>query len=83
MEPLKLLSTTGDVIDVLGGNAAVARRFGVSPQVVSNWRVGTFPSKTYVAIQAELKPMGYTAAPSLFRMIGVADEPSTHQRASA
>ena len=50
------LHTTGSVIDALGGNAAVAKLLGISPNVVSNWRMAErFPAHTYLTLRDHLK----------------------------
>lgn len=62
--------TTGDVIDALGGTAAVARLLGRSMTVVSNWKAGgCFPSNTYVVFQGALAQAGRSAPDSLWRMV--------------
>lgn len=67
---MESLVTTGDVIEVLGGTAAVARLLGRSMTVVSNWKAGgCFPSNTYVVFQRALARVGRTAPDSLWRMV--------------
>lgn len=69
--------TTGEVIDALGGTAAVARLLGRSMTVVSNWKAGgCFPSNTYVVFQTALARIGLRAPDSLWRMV----EPSPAAR---
>jgi hypothetical protein len=64
------LVTTGEVIDALGGTAAVARMLGRSMTVVSNWKAGgCFPSNTYVVFQLELSKLNAAAPDRLWRMI--------------
>jgi hypothetical protein len=65
----KILNTTGDVIDALGGTHKVADLMGCkSAEVVINWRrIGKFPAKHYLAFQALLAPAGYWAPASLWR----------------
>lgn len=49
------LNTTSEVIDALGGTAAVARLMGVSLQVVTNWRARKqFPAYTYLGLKEAL-----------------------------
>ncbi|WP_213287545.1 hypothetical protein [Bradyrhizobium sp. sGM-13] len=63
------LSTTSEVIDALGGNAAVAKITGSTVKAVWNWRgFETFPSNTYVALTDALRAIGKTAPPSLWGM---------------
>jgi hypothetical protein len=48
-----------NLVDLLGGTAAVAREFDVVPSAVSNWkRVGRFPARTYVHIVHKLQGKG-------------------------
>lgn len=63
------LSTTSDVLDALGGNAAVADLTGSKAKAVWNWRkFETFPSNTYVAMKQALLAKGKTAPASLWGM---------------
>lgn len=65
------LTSTSEVIDALGGTAAVARMLNAKMQSVSNWRATqTFPPQTYVAIKAELRKIDRDAPDSLWRMLG-------------
>lgn len=67
---MESLTTTGEVIDALGGTAAVARLFGRSMTVVSNWKAGgCFPANTYVVFQRELAKLGLIAPDRLWRMV--------------
>lgn len=60
------------VIDVLGGNQAVAQLNETTGKVVSHWRsTGKFPAHSYVAIHKRLKKMGFTAPDKLWPMRGV------------
>jgi len=64
-----ILRTTSDVIDALGGVAALARMTGVSNPGVYNWRAGRqFPADTYLLIKAELKALGHDAPDHLWPM---------------
>lgn len=64
------LSTAAEVIDNLGGIAEVARLTRRTYNAVSNWRVlGSFPANTFLVLNAALKERGYTASPSLWRMV--------------
>lgn len=61
------LRTTVEVMDALGGNQAVERITGRSPQAVSNWRrFQTFPANTYAVMTHALSRIGKTAPPSLW-----------------
>lgn len=66
---LKILTTTSEVMDELGGNQAVSALTNSKPSAVSNWRgFETFPSNTYVAMTAALRARGVMAPPSLWGM---------------
>ena len=63
------LSTTSEVMDALGGNAAVAELTGSKTKAVWNWRgFDTFPSNTYVAMTEALLAKGKSAPASLWGM---------------
>lgn len=67
------LTTTTEVLRVLGGVAAVAELTGNKVKAVEKWQqFETFPSKTYVALQAALGARGYAAPASLWRMVEAA-----------
>lgn len=67
---LRLLDSTSDVMDALGGNQIVATITGRSAKAVSNWRgFDTFPSDTYVVMLAALNAKGFSASASLWRMV--------------
>lgn len=52
----RLLATTEQVIDALGGNHAVADMLGGHHKAVANWRYfGFFPANTYLALREALK----------------------------
>lgn len=66
---LEILESTADVMDALGGNAAVQTLTAGKPSAVANWRVAkTFPSNTYVAMTEALRALGKSAPPSLWGM---------------
>ena len=68
------LTTTGAVVDALGGNSAVVRLTGSSPTAVSNWRqFNSFPSKTYLVLNDALREIGKEAPASLWGMAGAQD----------
>jgi hypothetical protein len=65
-----LLTTTGEVIDALGGSAQLARMLGYSVQRVHNWRgFPTFPADTFLALNSALHAKGLTAPPSLWSQV--------------
>ena len=56
-----------DVIDALGGTAAVARLTDRKMQHVSNWRAaGRFPADTFLVIGVALTAIGKAAPPTLW-----------------
>ncbi len=63
------LSTAEQVLDELGGFDAVAELTGANRKAVTNWKYfNAFPSRTYVALTAELKRRGKKAPASLWKM---------------
>ena len=50
--------TDNDVIDRLGGTAAVARRLGVQPASVSEWRKKRIPDGRLIELGAEIERAG-------------------------
>lgn len=74
------LSTTREVMDVLGGTTAVAKLTGRTYAAAFNWLdFKTFPSNTYVAMTDALAAKGKTAPASLWGMV----DPSQSERESA
>lgn len=77
---MEQLRTTAEIIDALGGNAAVAEIVStpdkpVTAKAVWNWRKwDTLPSKTYVAMIRALCAIDKTAAPQLWGMTGLEKE---------
>lgn len=56
------LTTTAEVIDVLGGTNATSELTGRGANAVSNWRVsGEFPPSTYLLIGDKLRDLGMSA----------------------
>jgi hypothetical protein len=68
----RVLKTTTEVIDALGGNSAVQQLIGAaSRQTVSNWRrFKTFPSNTHAVMSAALTAIGKEAPRSLWGQVG-------------
>jgi hypothetical protein len=63
------LSSTTEIIDLLGGNHVVAALTASTAKAVSNWRAaGTFPSNTFLLIKSELLRHGVTAPDHLWSM---------------
>lgn len=66
---LEQINSTAKAIEVLGGDAQLARRLRVADvRVVWNWRERGFPRWTYVQLKAELEKMGKTAPDRLWGM---------------
>ena len=63
------IETATDIIDALGGNAAVARLTSSTAKAVSNWRgFGKFPSNTFLVLKSELMRLGISAPDHLWSM---------------
>ena len=63
------LTTTRQVMAVLGGTKAVANLTGRKYAAAHAWhRFPTFPSNTFLVIGRALEDRGYFAAPSLWGM---------------
>jgi hypothetical protein len=70
----RILTTTTQVMDALGGVKAVSgltrRRYGV----VENWkRAPTFPAYVFAVMTWALKRKGLSAPPSLWRQVTTAE----------
>ena len=78
---MKVLSTTDEVIDALGGNGPVGAIVGVPAGTVSAWRQwyrGKFPTRTYKVLHDALAEKDLAAPDSLWpHMAGAAR--SRHQ----
>lgn len=62
-----ILTTTREIIDVLGGTKAVVEMTGVGNTSVSNWRVsGKFPAKFHLLMTSALDRKHYEAPASLW-----------------
>ena len=60
----RAFTSTNQVIEALGGNAAVAALTGRWPGAVSNWRsLDHFPANTYVIMRDALEALGHEAPP--------------------
>ena len=60
------INFAGEAIDVLGGNIAVGKLFGLDYRVVLNWRTRGFPPDTYAVLAPALTAKGYEFSPLLF-----------------
>lgn len=62
-----MLNSVDDVLEALGGTAAVALLAGVGASAVSNWRVrGKIPQENFLLVRDALAGLGKEAAPSVF-----------------
>ncbi|MBM3553598.1 MAG: hypothetical protein FJX45_18075 [Alphaproteobacteria bacterium] len=74
----KNFTTTGDVIDALGGSDEVSRITGRGNNSVSNWRVtGKFPTSSYFLFKNALAAIGATADDALW---GFDKQPKSFKR---
>jgi hypothetical protein len=66
----RMLKTSAEVIEALGGVSAVARDYQVRYQAPHNWAHYTphIPSRLYAAMNDALKKQGCTASPALWGM---------------
>lgn len=77
-----VLSTVAAVVEALGGNDAVYRQFGISPQKLSNYRAeGRFPARLYLKFSAALARVGRKADPDLWNQEPPAARPARRARA--
>jgi hypothetical protein len=66
------LKTTVEIIDLLGGTAAVARLTRRSDQQVSRWKSnGRFAPQTYLVMMNALQARGHWASPSLWQQVAI------------
>lgn len=78
-EPLRELTTTAEVIDVLGGVAAVAELTGRRYGAAFNWKgFVKFPADTFVVMQDALRAAGCEAPVSLWGMVERAAAAEAH-----
>ncbi len=72
---MRYLGTTVEVIDALGGIAAVAELTGRKYTAAANWNVSDrFPANTYVILHHALHQRGLSAPPELWGMAREAAE---------
>jgi hypothetical protein len=70
------LKTTGDVLDYLGGDKAVAAMLDTTPKAVSNWRYfNVFPAHSYLVIKRELRDRGKKPPDELWAMTPLKRQP--------
>ena len=61
------INSAEELIDLFGGNAAVAKLFGTTHKAVHNWRSRGLPPTTYVGFQRLLTNKGLEAPMRLWR----------------
>ncbi len=62
-----MIETVREAIEQLGGTAKVAKRYGVKPSAVSNWRVwDRFPARLHYRISRDAAELGIELSPMLF-----------------
>ncbi|MET3995005.1 hypothetical protein ABID65_006671 [Bradyrhizobium sp. S3.9.2] len=68
---MRTLTTTEEVVAVLGGLESVCALTGALPKAVYHWtgRAEMFPARTYWVMQEALKRRKAKAPPSLWNMI--------------
>lgn len=64
------VNSSGEVIDVLGGNSVVAKMFDppLTANAVGNWRERGLPPETFITLTTALNARGRYASPSLWKM---------------
>ena len=60
------IATATEAINALGGTNKVAKLFGLSYRVVSNWHTRGLPPDTYAVMAPRLTARGCTFSPLLF-----------------
>jgi hypothetical protein len=69
MTKSRAFTSTSQIIEALGGNAATAALTGRRPSAVSNWRRSDhFPANTYVTLRDALAALGFEAPDWLWDM---------------
>jgi hypothetical protein len=67
---MKTLTNAADIAEVLGGEDGLVELTSSNKDAVWQWlnNFMTFPSNTFVVMTEELKRLGYTAPPELWKM---------------
>lgn len=70
---MKTLRTAQEVVDALGGLAAVCELTGANNKQAWNWtgRADAFPANTYFVMIRALRRRRATAPPHLWSMVGI------------
>lgn len=66
-----MIRTVDEVIDALGGDTAVGKRFRLSQPAVANWRMRReIPGAWHLRILVELRRMELEFDPAIFGLVG-------------
>jgi DNA-binding transcriptional regulator YdaS (Cro superfamily) len=60
------ITTVNEVIDALGGNAALASLTGVGPSAVTNWRERGIAPDKFLIVRDALRALGKDVDPAVF-----------------
>lgn len=61
------INTIGELVDVLGGDTAVAEKLGISQPAVGNWKMrGTIGAGWHLRLFAECVRLNKTVSPRVF-----------------
>lgn len=72
---MRRLQSVHQVVTILGGPTAFARKLGLQRQSAINYVAqGKIPSKFYFVVAAELEALGYRAAMRVFSFVEPAPE---------
>jgi len=74
------ITRASQAIDLLGGTAEVAKIFGMSYRVVTNWRARGLPPDTYDVLGKMLRAKRHTFSPLLFAQKRPAEHPVAYHR---
>ncbi|MCJ2086508.1 helix-turn-helix domain-containing protein [Methylobacterium sp. E-005] len=81
---MRTFTTSGQVIDALGGTAELAKALGRKMTVISNWRTGgAFPANTYLVLTDLLQKVDSRAPAHLWNMVDAPMRAAEPQRATA
>ena len=84
MQAIKHFTTTDELIDLYGGDEAVAKYFGLGQNAVRMWRTdrrGYFPPYTYAEWHRMMKRRRYAAPDALWKqLVPPSKEKPSHER---
>lgn len=74
-----MIRTVDDVIDALGGDTVVGKKFRLSQSAVANWRIrGEIPGAWHLRIFVDLRRMGLPFDPAVFGLTEAESEALNH-----